>query len=50
MINSLKKFSFIIDKKNYSKFYLLLFIILTLSLLEIISLGIVEELKLKIVK
>lgn len=41
MFDSLKKFLLIIEKKNYSKFYLLLFIILTLSLLEILSLGLV---------
>ena len=41
MFKSLKNLLLIIDKKNFSRFYFLLFIILTLSIFEVISIGLV---------
>tara|TARA_B100000886_G_C20423508_1_gene492740 strand:- start:1616 stop:3319 length:1704 start_codon:yes stop_codon:yes gene_type:complete len=41
MFESLKNLLLIIDKKNFSRFYFLLFIILTLSIFEVISIGLV---------
>ena len=41
MFKSLNKLLVIIDKNNLAKFYFLLIIILTLSILEIVSIGLV---------
>ena len=41
MFKSLKNLLLIIDKKNFSRFFFLLFIILTLSIFEVISIGLV---------